>query len=219
MKVLEGTEIIHLINMTDQPVFVTISGDSNTNRGIILKPGRLSFCICQFQRRRRATRSRHQLTIDVISTPAYDQNNIRIIRTVNVWDDEEIYKISLKNVVPSLLRLTASVFDETPPPDIIFPYNSKDWIFNHYTNLPLEYWECNTQHKAYVNHNWIRLYSCSCEEDLRDTHSDLFEIVNEFDYPHEDECVEFIQEAYRVYRERALSYLSNIARRRIAFRR
>jgi len=205
--------------MTDKEIFITISGDTNMNRGILLKPGKLSFCICEFQRRRRSTRAQHQLTIDVISTPLLNQEDIQLRRTVNIWDVEEIYKISIKTEVPSLLRLAASTFDETPPPGDIFTYDNTHWVFNHYTTLPLEYWECHTQHKAFVNHNWVRIYSCACDEDLRNTHSDIFTVVNHFDYPHIDECVDFIAEAYRVYRQRAHSYLSNIARRRIAFRR
>ncbi len=214
MKVSNSTQIVHLVNTTPNEIFLNISGDSNIHRGIVLKPGRLSFCICEFQRRKRSSRSNHKLRIRLQPRPHDVMQNVKLTRTINHAREEEIYSVLVKTEVTSLFKLASTALGEIPDPENLFPYFYDDWIYPHYTNLKLQYWDCYII--LSMTHFWNSMNSCDCDYQLMNTNSTIFTVLPVRDFPH-DNCARYARlpnETYEEYRERVSSYSSLIPQRR-----
>ena len=185
MKVLDSTLKLHFINITNEEIFVTVTGDYSPYKGINLKPGRLSFCICEFQRRKRAYRSCNYLTIQLQKLPHDVEKNAEIRRYIHTWEEEEVFIIRPKFLyVPSLAQIASTKLTEIPEPEEIFPYTRDHWIYPWKKKQVINFWECHTL--IGVVHWWITLFSCRCSEaeqdDINIPHHTISRTT--FDFPH-----------------------------------
>jgi len=187
MRIQDTTQMLVFVNTTEETIFVNLSGDNNIHRGIELQPGVVSICICEFQRRRKAFRSRNRLHVNVKPQPYSVIQNIQLRRYINTEEEEERFIIVPKYLhVPSLLKLATATQGVVPPPHELFPYKPTDWIFPNHKTIEITYWECHTV--ITVSHWWICIPSCKCENTLMNTNSSDFNFraARVGDFPHTD---------------------------------
>ncbi len=165
MKVQDKTRKIHLVNTTDEIVFFNISADSNPYRGLTVKPGRTSICICAFNARKLRTHSKHFLDVTLVRRPYDVPRNNKVSRIVNTILQEEIYLVESNTGNPaSLFKLSAGNLFQIPGPDSLFPYSTTDWICPRTETFRISFWECRSSKYGPTIHWWVNIPNCDCLE-------------------------------------------------------
>lgn len=157
------TSKLWFFNMTEETVFVMISGDTNPFRGICFPPGNYVICLAGYKYWVESENITNSRLIVTVKPRPYDVcGNYKMVqRKAGVMGVTKYVILPLDTPPRLKYDLMAKRANPVDDPINLFPVGKGHWNYKHKVPYKIQFWKCDTNSHM-IFHRWVSVQMCHC---------------------------------------------------------